>query len=677
MKHFFRFFFIFLIICSFSTYSQTIRKVLIEEGTNASCGPCASQNPKYLAWIEANKSRVIPIMYHAWWPGKTDPMYLYDSNMNKARINYYGFASIGVPAGVMAGQFVTPTGNNYKGSVGDTAAWTLGLAKQEFYSPLKIDLKIAHTNGTGKVNVDVYSAANLNNKMLRVVVCESHHHYDSAGTNKEKEFYFVARQMLPDYNGTPITLAAGESKSYEFDFSVDPTFGDTTLKDSLYAVAFIQDDLTKEIYQANWTVKIEDPQAPDYALFLNQFDLTFIGKEGTSEKLEAFAVNNTDEDVTFMINAFKSSQTPKDWNAKVIDDKYLVTVGSKSNQKVQVQLTIGPTTAVGEVSVTAQLQGLPTSFETRKLTGISENIERFHILGGESEQSLFSIVTKTRGNNVFFNIPSLTFNLAYDKFTSLKTIVWTGSTNGDVTALDGEILKKAMDNGIGVLISGGKITSGLSSAGLLTKLGVGFIAYCREGYGSSPWPVTLRGVPGEVISYFFPDSIAGNLINWLLPLFRINNKTTTFPVMTFRKSLDSIFAFKTQLPNARVVVLGINPYVILNGEIRDSLISRSIEWIEGTITGVEEEPQIRLDMKAVPNPFVSSTKLLIASENRTQATIYIANALGQKIMNIYNGSLEAGTNTFSLDLQGIPNQMLFVVVNIDGKIKSIPIVKQE
>lgn len=677
MKHFFRFFFLFLIICSLTAYSQTIRKVLLEEGTNASCGPCASQNPKYLAWIDKNKSRVIPIMYHAWWPGKTDPMYLYDSNMNKARINYYGIASIGVPAGVMAGQFVTPTGNNYKGSVGDTAAWTLGLAKQEFYSPLQIDVKIKHTNGTGKVNVDVFSSANLKNKMLRVVVCESHHHYDNAGSNGEKEFYFVARQMLPDFNGTPITLEAGESKSYEFSFSVDTTFADTTYKDSLYAVAFIQDDLTKEVYQANWTVKIEDPKTPDYALFLNQYDLTFIGNEGTSEKLEAFAVNNTDDEVTFMINAFKSSQTPKDWEAKVIDDKYLIKVGSKSSEKVQVQLTIGPTTAVGEVSVTAQLQGLPTNFETKKLTGISENIERFHILGGEPEHSLFSTVTKTRGENVFFNISSLTFNLAYDKFTSLKTLVWCGSTNGEVTTLDGEILKRAMDDGIGVLISGGRITSGLSSAGMLTKLGVGFIAYCREGYGTSPWPVTLRGVPNEVISYFFPDSIAGNLINWLLPLFRINNKTTTFPVMTFRKSLDSIFAFKTQLPNARVVVLGINPYVILNSEIRDSLISRSIQWIEGTISGVEEEPQLSLDMKVVPNPFLSSAELSMTLENKSQATIYIANALGQKLFNIYNGTLDAGTKTFSLDLQSIPNQMLFVVVNIDGKIKSIPIVKQE
>ncbi|MBP6870867.1 MAG: hypothetical protein KBC43_02560 [Bacteroidales bacterium] len=31
----------------FSVHSQSQRMVLIEEATNASCGPCASQNPAF------------------------------------------------------------------------------------------------------------------------------------------------------------------------------------------------------------------------------------------------------------------------------------------------------------------------------------------------------------------------------------------------------------------------------------------------------------------------------------------------------------------------------------------------------------------------------------------------------------------------------------------------------
>ena len=33
------------------TFSQTPRMVLMEEATNASCGPCAAQNPTYEAWL--------------------------------------------------------------------------------------------------------------------------------------------------------------------------------------------------------------------------------------------------------------------------------------------------------------------------------------------------------------------------------------------------------------------------------------------------------------------------------------------------------------------------------------------------------------------------------------------------------------------------------------------------
>jgi hypothetical protein len=147
--------------------------------------------------------------------------------------------------------------------------------------------------------------------------------------------------------------------------------------------------------------------------------------------------------------------------------------------------------------------------------------------------------------------------------------------------------------------------------------------------------------------------------------------------MTFRKSLDSIFAFKTQLPYSRVVVLGINPFVILNNEIRDSLISRSIEWIEGTILSVEDDNQIPVEMKVIPNPVVSTAELSITSEYVPNANLYISNALGQKLLHIYSGALDGGQQKFPLNLQGISNQTLFIVVNINGKTKSIPIVKQE
>lgn len=58
-------FFLLILILSLSVFAQTPRKYIVEEGTNASCGPCASQNPRFKIWLESRKDVVIPVIYHA------------------------------------------------------------------------------------------------------------------------------------------------------------------------------------------------------------------------------------------------------------------------------------------------------------------------------------------------------------------------------------------------------------------------------------------------------------------------------------------------------------------------------------------------------------------------------------------------------------------------------------
>lgn len=63
------------ILCSAPAYSQLKNMILLEEATNASCGPCASQNPILEQFLHDDSDAVIGVSYHAWWPGATDPMY--------------------------------------------------------------------------------------------------------------------------------------------------------------------------------------------------------------------------------------------------------------------------------------------------------------------------------------------------------------------------------------------------------------------------------------------------------------------------------------------------------------------------------------------------------------------------------------------------------------------------
>lgn len=660
MKRFFALIILISLFMLTDINAQHFRKVLVEEGTNASCGPCASQNPAFKAWIAKNSDRVVPIIYHAWWPGSSDPMYLYDTDMNRTRIQYYEMS--GVPSGRIAGKIATPTGSWYAGAVGDTTALTNALKNEPFYSPVDIKIELTHTNGSGTVKIEITSSAKFKDKKLRVAVCEKHHYYANAGSNGEKDFHYIARRMLPDANGTDISLNAGETKKFEFNFLVNPDFSD-----DLYAVAFVQDDFNKEVLQTATTLDMPAPKLPEYSLMLNQFDLYFVVKSGEEHELEAILINNTDKSANFIINAYPGNDTPDDWQSDIIDNKFTVSINPNSSDKVKAKLKVGNKVGVGELAINCQVQGKPTSFKTSNLILIHESVDRFHILGGEEDHSILPIIDKSYKSAKFYNLKSQYFSQLYQQLKSLKTIVWNGSTTGVVNPSDGNIIKYALQNGINVLICGGAIAGGLNSTGVLSQLGLQFIAYCREGYGTAPYEVTLAGVQDDPISYDFGTDVKGNLIRYLLPLFRITNLSTTTPVMTFKKSKDSIIAVKTQLQKSRAVLLGLNPYILLDQNIREKLISRSLTWLEGGATSIEivDNESINIWVSSANS---SDMRLYIDSpKDNANIQFYLVGILGNRLTNINYEVLKKGLNSFDINLSTFARQPLFLICEIEGQ----------
>ena len=90
-----------LLVCASLAWATPRRIVLLEEATNASCAPCALNNPKLQEFFSTHFGGVVSVRYHAWWPGANDPMYLENTVDSRARIGYYGIS--GVPNYVMDG----------------------------------------------------------------------------------------------------------------------------------------------------------------------------------------------------------------------------------------------------------------------------------------------------------------------------------------------------------------------------------------------------------------------------------------------------------------------------------------------------------------------------------------------------------------------------------------------
>jgi hypothetical protein len=214
--------------------------VLLEEWTNASCGPCAQNNPTIDAFVAANFNTIVPVKYHVWWPGNTDPMYLHNIPENTARTNYYGVS--GVPNVIMGGvtnpvyPYTTP------GSLQD--AYDIQMSKA---TPLEVSVTDTHF-GSDSIRTDivltVHAPLLYGQYYLRVMAVERWIHYASPpGNNGETDFYDVFRKAYPDITGSPLPLTPG-TYNFSFTYPIDPVWVDSMM----YSIAFVQDDATKKVW---------------------------------------------------------------------------------------------------------------------------------------------------------------------------------------------------------------------------------------------------------------------------------------------------------------------------------------------------------------------------------------------------------------------------------------------
>ena len=212
------------------------RKILLEHFTQASCGPCATQNPGFFALISnsQNKDNVAHIGYHTWWPG-VDPMYNFNESDVKSRVDYYGVSA--VPHLVMAG-------NHAEGSPGqigqkelDTENSLLGIFK------LNLDSRFESNNLEITLKAKALTDITKYDKVtVRLALVEDKTYSSAPGTNGEKSFPNVMRKMFPSADGTEWkNVMKNDSIELNFTYTV-PSEIDIA---NCSLVAFIQNDSTK------------------------------------------------------------------------------------------------------------------------------------------------------------------------------------------------------------------------------------------------------------------------------------------------------------------------------------------------------------------------------------------------------------------------------------------------
>lgn len=246
---------LFLGAFSFVGFAQAQqRMVLAESFSQASCGPCATQNPAFHSLLDANSSKIIAIKYQVSWPGY-DPMYNHNPTEIDSRVSYYGIS--GVPDRVMDGTNMDVT---------------QGAIDSRYAVPSPINMTVEHTINPGfttanvTVTIDAPATWNPSNTTMRLAMIEREITFTSApGSNGETEFKNVMRKMIGGTTGTNVVASNFSSPGGTQTF----TFNDVPIPSYIYKlpevgfIAWVQNNSTKEVYQAGMS---EPVALADYAI---------------------------------------------------------------------------------------------------------------------------------------------------------------------------------------------------------------------------------------------------------------------------------------------------------------------------------------------------------------------------------------------------------------------------
>lgn len=229
-----------------SAFAQQ-RTVLIEQITNASCSICASSNPQLFNYTDQNEDKVVVISYHASFPYSHDSLHHANPTDNTARTSFY--AANGTPTTVIDGNF-------FQGSTGSLLSTLNTRVTQRVAEPAKYTIQVNNLRlENGEVKGDaVYtsigdnSAANLRAFVVLVERNVYRTSYKaSPGSNSEGHYQNVMRYIFGANNGQAImNKNNGETLTTNFTFNTQ----NVKSLNEVRVVAFVQNNATKEVYQA-------------------------------------------------------------------------------------------------------------------------------------------------------------------------------------------------------------------------------------------------------------------------------------------------------------------------------------------------------------------------------------------------------------------------------------------
>lgn len=315
----------------FVAHGAVQRVPMFEHFTSSTCPPCYTISVTFGLndFYSDNIDDLAVIKYQMNWPGSGDPYYTAEGG---TRRTYYAVS--GVPSLFVDGN-VVPFDSNLTGV---NAAFNQSLSKPAF---VNIDAVSSLVGNEVVIDVDIMPYMSIPDVKLHAAVVEKTT-TENATTNGETEFHYVMMKMVPNANGTTLELTATEE--YTDSFTIDMTGTNVEEMDDLAVVLFLQNDTTKEIYQAAFSQ--HDAQfSVDFDIDHNAENTSIDGEINIEFSMPVVNVDEseiTNENVGDLIDYTKMTREAVAFTATISEDKQHIHILPDNqldfNTEYQVQL---------------------------------------------------------------------------------------------------------------------------------------------------------------------------------------------------------------------------------------------------------------------------------------------------------------------------------------------------
>jgi hypothetical protein len=233
---------------------QRTRKVLFEHFTNAGSTPAVAPTKTVSDLSTKGIKDIINIQYHTDFPG-TDAYFNQNPGDVSTRLLFYGLSRVPY-AFVDGGTNISDTWSKTYSFTTSSSIDSLDLIKRSLISPLfSISIDTTFTTGTVTVKgtIKALSAINVSNATLYIAITEKQNS-TQADASGAKSYVNIFKKFLPDAAGIALKTTWAANDSYTLS---DKSWQITGIPNSsgIEIIAFVQNNITKEVYQAESVVK--------------------------------------------------------------------------------------------------------------------------------------------------------------------------------------------------------------------------------------------------------------------------------------------------------------------------------------------------------------------------------------------------------------------------------------